>query len=126
MHDLSLRLLWSAIGLFLLITIIYLSLTHSPPTADVPGFDKIGHFAGYLSLMLWYAWLYQRRWHSPLALAFILLGVAMEYVQAATGYRHFEYADMLADGAGVLVGWLLGGTRLAGALQALERRWLGP
>jgi VanZ family protein len=85
--------------------IVWLSLTPSPPD---PGFaygDKLGHFAAYALLMAWFAWLYV----SPgarLAYAglWIAMGIALEFAQAATGYRSFELADMAADALGVAAG----------------------
>jgi VanZ family protein len=33
------------------------------------------------------------------------MGIAIEFVQGATGYRSFEVMDMVADAIGVLLGW---------------------
>ena len=56
--------------------------------------------------MLWFCWLY-RDWKTRIAYGAgcIALGVALEFVQRATGYRSFELADMAADALGVLIGW---------------------
>jgi len=37
--------------------------------------------------------------------AWIALGIAMEFVQRAIGYRTFDVLDMAADAIGVLLGW---------------------
>jgi len=80
--------------------VVWGSLTPSPPSA---GNDKVGHFVVYGVLMFWFAQLYARR--LPYAAGFIALGVALEFVQGSLGYRSFELYDMLANSAGVLLGW---------------------
>ena len=102
-----LRRCWQAVGWFGIGLLIYLSLTPQPPEIPVEQGDKIGHSLAYATLMLWWAQLLpnapQRRW---LAAALIGLGIALEYVQGWTGWRTFDYFDMLADAIGVALGWL--------------------
>jgi VanZ family protein len=91
--------------------IMFLSLTPKPLD---PGFaygDKLGHFAAYSLLMFWFCWLYRRR-ATQLAYGagWIGLGVALEFAQASTGYRSFEFADMAANSLGVLLGWGISAT----------------
>lgn len=80
--------------------VVWGSLAPAPPSA---GNDKIGHFAVYGVLMFWFAQLYARRMFY--AAGFIAMGVALEFVQGWLGYRSFELYDMLANAAGVLLGW---------------------
>jgi glycopeptide antibiotics resistance protein len=42
------------------------------------------------------------------------MGIALEFVQGALGYRSFEVADMFANTFGVLIGWAI-------ALLAVKR-----
>jgi hypothetical protein len=49
------------------------------------------------------------------------MGIVLELVQGLSAARSAELLDVLANAAGVLCGWLLGHTRAAIALQALER-----
>jgi VanZ family protein len=121
-RDLHWFKLWSVIGWLLIATVIYLSLTPHPIEIDVEQGDKIGHALAYFAMMMWFAQLYQRRLHAWWGLGFIALGIALEYVQGWSGYRDFEYLDMVADAGGVTAGWLLGGTTAAHWLSALERR----
>ncbi|MEO6422129.1 MAG: hypothetical protein ABIR84_05465, partial [Candidatus Nitrotoga sp.] len=46
-----------------------------------------------------------QQWAPRLLIAGLLvaLGVGIEYLQQMTAYRFFDYADMLANGAGVLL-----------------------
>lgn len=116
--------LWLTVGWALVALIVYGSLTPSPPQIHVPEGDKIEHLGSYGVLMGWFMQLYSRPAHLRLALLCIALGVGMEYAQLASGYRDFEYMDMVADSAGVLLAWLLGGTALGRILYDLERSLL--
>jgi len=117
--------LWLAVGWVLVGVVVYLSLTPHPVEIDLAHGDKLGHMLAYAGLMTWFAQLYQRRAHAWWGIGFIALGIALEYMQGWTGYRDFEYLDMLADGAGVTAGWLLGGTAIARLLGGFERRFNG-
>lgn len=95
------------IGFLLVAAVVYLSLTPHP--IEVPGEqgDKYGHIVAYSTLMIWFATIYHaRRERIALAVAFVLLGVALEFLQRLTGYRTFDIADMVADGVGVILGWV--------------------
>ncbi len=83
--------------------IVWLSLTPSPPQVPLESGDKLGHFAAYGVLMLWFAQLHARR--LPWAAGFLAMGIGLEFVQAGLGYRTLEVLDMAANAAGVLAGW---------------------
>jgi VanZ family protein len=83
--------------------IVWLSLTPAPPRLDIASGDKLGHLAGYGVLMFWFAQLYPRR--LAYAAGFVAMGITLEFLQAALGYRTLEVLDMAADTAGVLLGW---------------------
>jgi VanZ family protein len=86
--------------------IVFLSLTPKPPD---PGFaygDKLGHLAAYGLLMFWFCWLYRRSLtRLAYGLAWVAMGIALEFAQAQTAYRSFELADMATNSLGVLLGW---------------------
>jgi VanZ family protein len=113
---------WLALGWMMIGAVIYLSLTPHPLEIDVVQGDKMGHALAYLGMMIWFAQLYHRRLHVWWAVGFIALGAVLEYLQGWSGYRDFEYLDMVADAVGVVLGWLLGGTALMDVLSAFERR----
>ena len=115
--------LWWVIGAGLVALVAYLSLTPEPiDSGDVGGHDP-GHFIAYLTLMLWFAQLLRPGWGRVVAaVALVGLGVGLEFAQGLTTWRTFDVADMLDDGIGVAVGFLLAMTPLGGALAALERR----
>jgi VanZ family protein len=123
----GLRALWLALGWGWATTIVWLSLTPSPPTIDLEQGDKLGHLLGYGALMFWFCQLYPaRRTRLAYALGFAALGVALEFAQGALGYRSYELFDMVANALGVSLGWasaLLTGGRL---LARLETAFSGP
>ena len=94
--------------------IVGLSLMPAPPEMGIEGGDKLGHLLGYALLMFWFAQLYLRRVFY--AAGFIAMGIALELAQGGLGYRSLEGYDMLANSAGVLLGW--------GAARVLRRRLL--
>ncbi|HEU4351273.1 MAG TPA: VanZ family protein [Burkholderiales bacterium] len=90
-------------------TIVWLSLMPEPPELSIAHGDKLGHFAAYGLLMLWFTQLYAAR-GSRLAYAavFVAMGVTLEFVQGALGYRSYDVFDMYANTIGVVLGWALG------------------
>ncbi len=100
------RRLWLAIGWAIVAAIVYGSVMHSPPSLGFEQSDKLEHLGGYGLVMFWFCQLYRaRRARLGYALAFVALGVTLEFVQRWLGYRSFEVADMVADAAGVALGW---------------------
>ena len=102
--------LWFTIGLGWIALVIYLSLTSKPllPDVQITHFDKFGHFVAYCWLMFWFSNLYyQTKSRLLLMSGFILLGLCMELLQSQTASRLFEWADLIANITGVVVGLLL-------------------
>ena len=86
--------------------IVWLSLTPSPLEVGIAHSDKMGHFVAYGWLMFWFAQLYQERGiRIAYAIAFIAMGIGLEFAQDRLGYRSFELFDMYANVLGVLLGW---------------------
>ncbi len=101
------RALGLALGWGWAAAIAWLSLTPAPPVVDFAASDKAGHLAGYALLMGWFCFLYLRaRTRLAYGLGFLAMGIGLEFVQGALGYRHFEVLDMAANGLGVLLGWV--------------------
>jgi VanZ family protein len=124
MTELRYRKLWLGIGFALVALVVFLSLTPEPVDAGQLGGVKIGHFVAYLVLMLWFAQLY-RALPARIALvaAFVLMGVVLEYAQGMTGYRSFAYSDMGDNAQGVVLGFMVGSTRLGTTLARVEE-WM--
>jgi VanZ family protein len=78
--------------------------------------DKIGHLVFYavqVVLLIWAFLKLRRLIYLPLgilslcwSLSFVY-GVSLELVQAMLPYRSFDYADMIANGVGALLGALI-------------------
>jgi VanZ family protein len=118
----KLRVLWLGLGWLWVLAIIYLSLMPNPPEpVRFWGADKLEHALAYGLLMLWFCQIY-RRGRARLLLAFMLvtMGIVLEFVQRETGLRFFEYVDMLANAAGVIVGWAWARTRIGRVFAYLE------
>ena len=99
------RTLGIALGWLIAGSIVWLSVTHRPPVWHVSNGDKIQHLLAYATLSFWFGLLYPRLGARVLyAAGWVLLGVALEYVQRALGYRTFDINDMAADGLGVALG----------------------
>ena len=110
--------------------IIWLSLTPSPPSIEIEHSDKLGHLLAYGTLMFWFCQLYAARGaRLACAIGFAAIGVALEFIQGALGYRTFEVADMFANALGVLAGWAAaqatGGALLARLEKELSARLRG-
>ncbi|MDD4882575.1 MAG: VanZ family protein [Gallionellaceae bacterium] len=119
MNTLSYRRLWLAIGWGLVLLVIVLSLIPAPQLPKVGFNDKIEHMLAYFSLMAWFGQIYGARLKPVLAL--LALGATLEVLQGLSGYREMSGLDMLANTAGVTLGWLF--SRLApGLLAALDTR----
>ncbi len=118
-----LRRLWVGIGWFGVVLLIFLSLTPQPPEIPIEQGDKFGHAFAYAMLMYWWAQLLPAaRQRLRVAAALLALGIAIEYVQGWTGWRSFDYYDMLADAIGIALGWLIAPPRTPDLLALLGAR----
>ena len=104
-----------------LISIWILSFLPGSGMPSVPGNDKWHHALAYFACMFcwghWYTLPLQRL---KLAVGFILMGAAIEYLQGMTDYRSFEWLDMLADTVGVMLAWFVVTVQLS-----IKRRYAG-
>lgn len=128
MRSLRLAGLWQAVGWVYVFVVISFSLSPSPPDllTEFQGADKLIHLSVYGIMMLWFGCIYlpgPRLVH--FAVAFILLGIALDLVQGATDYRTMELLDMVSNACGVCLGGLLAKTRVGSALVWLEARLYG-
>jgi hypothetical protein len=123
LQDLRYRKLWVAIGVGLIVLVVYFSLTPDRiDTGTVEGFDP-GHMLAYFTLMAWWAQIVRAGWpRVALALALVAMGVGMEFAQGLTDYRVFDPADMRDNAIGVAVAFVLVLTPLGRVLAAVERR----
>ena len=113
--------LWRAIGIALILLVIYQSLNHDPIEVTVAEGNMAGHFIAYGTLMLWFSQMHEStRGRLLCAAAFGLMGLGLEFAQGMTDYRTFDLLDAAANACGVGLGWLLAPPRLPNFLAATE------
>ena len=117
-----LRNVWLTLGGLWVAAVFFLSLTpHPPQPISFSGVDKWEHALAYALLMLWFCQVYVGHGaRIRLLLLLVAMGVVVEILQGMGGYRYFEYADMLANSAGALIGWGLARTRMGRVFKMLE------
>ena len=120
------RPLWVALGWALVGAIVWLSLTTAPVQIDVAQGDKLGHFTGYGTLMFWFCQLHAARpQRIAYGLAWVALGVSLEFLQGWLGWRSYDPWDMAANTTGVALGWIAAvaiGARVFGWVERLAAR----
>jgi VanZ family protein len=123
LNDYKFARLWLTVGWVLILLVVFLSLSPEPPELiEFEQGDKLGHLVAYLSLMLWFANIYSRKNQQiSLSVAFFAMGAILEFLQGLSGYRTFQYSDMVANGVGVFLGWLLAKTWFGTFLLKLDK-----
>ena len=123
LNDYKFSRLWLTVGWVLILLVVFFSLSPEPPEViEFEQGDKFGHLVAYLSLMLWFANIYPgRNQQISLSLAFFAMGAVLEFIQGLSGYRTFQYTDMVANGLGISLGWFLAKTWLGTFLVKLDR-----
>jgi hypothetical protein len=115
---------WLILGWVLIAAIVVGSLIPQVPTFGIGISDKVEHFTSYFVLMLWFSGLYERRQHWLLALAFFLMGAALELLQGAlTTTREMDIDDALTNGAGVMAAFLVARFGLSAWARRVEDLW---
>ena len=121
---LKFRSIWLAVGYVMVAAVVYGSLMAKLPRGLIFYSDKITHIVTYCVLMWWFAQLYPPSRRLLLAALFVAMGVALEFGQAQfSRYRILDTADMLANTAGIIIGWVLVKTPLPLTIHRIER-WL--
>lgn len=96
------------------IMVLALSLLPLGPDAPTTGWDKTNHLLAFATLAVLGCLAYPER--IPITLLVLLAyGALIEVLQSFTDYRSAEWADLLADALGLVVGWGL--LRLGRALR---------
>lgn len=117
------RRLWYFTAALLPALIIVGSLWPVPPKllTSFHMSDKLFHLSAYFLLMIWYVQItFAYRQRILMAIVFIGLGIGLEFLQGLSGYRSFDWADAIANSLGVLLGLLLGFTRLQQSLLKID------
>ena len=110
------------IGWVLIAVTVFGSLAPAGPSLGFRIGDKVQHFAGYFLLMLWFSGLYPRERHLMLAVAFFLMGAALELVQGAlTTTRDMDVHDLVMNTLGIATAYLCARLGLANWARRLDR-----
>lgn len=114
------RSAWSAIGIALLLLLVYGSLAPAAVMPPLGANDKIFHGLAYFSMMTWFAQMYASlRTRCAVALTLVALGIAIEFIQPYVN-RQFDWYDMLANAEGVALALMLSLTPLRGTLAYID------
>ena len=120
-EPLQLIRLWYLLGGLLLLLVAVTSLM---PVPDIGVGDKTAHVVTYAILSGWFSLLaIDRAALGYSALGLMGYGMVIELLQGLTGYRHAEWADLLANAVGIGAGLLLY-PLAARRLLALVDTWL--
>ena len=115
--------LWLGLGWVLLALVCLGSLLPASAVSTLEN-DKLAHFGSYLILSLWFGGLYGKpRHYIAIAAILIAFGAVLDLLQGLTATRHFDAADILANSAGVLLGFLVSVAALGGWCRVVER-WI--
>ncbi|MCX7553293.1 VanZ family protein [Marinicella sp. S1101] len=89
------------------VALVVLSLIKLPqPQTQIPHSDKWLHLSSYCFLAYWFYHAYHA-FKYRITAGLIALGIGLEWLQALTPHRYFEWLDMLMNVTGVLLAWLL-------------------
>ena len=122
--DLKFRFFWLTIGYALVATVVFLSLTSAPVVLemDIPYQDNFFHAIAYFTLMAWFAQIYHDRFQrNMIAVVFVFMGMALEYLQGFDPNRYFEVADMVANSIGVALGFAVALSSAKNILLRVEK-----
>ena len=100
---------WNLCILVSLAAITFISLTPSVPTISdpIPFLDKFVHIGLYFIEGLFILSVSKKNIHTHSAIFLSAFGLLMEFCQGQTAYRSFEWLDLLANIAGILMALML-------------------
>lgn len=82
--------------------------------------DKLVHLIAFVGFMVWFGGVFKARLAPLVALGLAAYGISIELLQSLTVSRQAEALDVVADIAGVLLGWLLSAAGLSRWCLKLE------
>jgi hypothetical protein len=120
--ELAYQRLWLAIGISLVLVLVYGSLAPAKALPPIGGSDKFWHAATYFVVMGYFAQVFAAvRTRLLIATALIALGVTIEFIQPYVN-RHFDWFDALANGLGVALALPLSLSPLGSVLRYVDHR----
>jgi len=116
--------LWTFVGAAALAVLLYLCLEPAGQGGVFLIPDKLSHALGFFSLTVWFAALVERRLYLTVGLVMLTVGIAIEIAQDAMALgRAAEFADVVADLIGIVLGLLLSLASRESWLARIEK-WL--
>ncbi|MFZ4481047.1 MAG: VanZ family protein [Rhodoferax sp.] len=103
------------------LAVLMLALIPSPPRMLSTGWDKSNHMLAFASLGALGLLAFPQRL-TAVVLCVLCYGALIEVLQSFTPNRSAEWLDLLADAAGIVLGWAI--TGLMGRLTRLRRTLL--
>ena len=114
--------LWFAIGIALILLLLYGSLAPAKALPPLGGSDKFWHTATYFVVMAYFSQVYfalrSRLW---IAASLIALGVLIEFIQPFVN-RNFDWFDALANTIGVAAALAVSLSPVGSLLMLLDDR----
>lgn len=101
-------LAWLFGGLFVMVVVLGLALAPvNRVTAAWLLSDKLTHALAFSALMVWFCGVFRLPFTPVVAVGLLAFGGLIEFLQGMLPYRSAEFRDLLADGVGIAVGWVL-------------------
>ncbi len=116
---------WLFAGAVLLVIGLLSALSPVQSLVPVSMNDKVLHALGFLFFMLWFGGVFPVRVAPLLVVGLASYGIFIEVLQSFTPTREAEFLDLVADLAGILVGWALSRAGFSRWCATLES-WLVP
>jgi VanZ family protein len=117
---------WLGIGVLMLLTVAALLLLPMRGPDFAPAYsDKLVHTLVFCVLMTWFSGILQPRYRLAIFAGLLLFGTSMEWLQSLVYWRSAEALDLLSNVIGLLIGWALVRTGMAGWTQRVESTLFG-
>ena len=124
-HSLAYQRLWLAIGVLLILLLLYGSLAPAKALPPLAGSDKFWHAGTYFVVMAYFSQIYTPiRTRLLIAVALIAVGVVIEFIQPYVN-RQFDWFDALANSVGVVAALLMSLSPLGSILRYVDDRLKG-
>ena len=123
MYSLRVKWFWLIVSIFLIGAITYLSLLPANELPKLNVSDKVLHFVAYFILATWFVGFIKTRWYWLLGSVLLIFSYVIEELQGLSRWRQFDWYDVLANGAGIVVALILGLILLKGWSLKFEGRF---
>ena len=119
--------LWVALGWLFVVAAVGVCLLPGQDLGALANYnDKLMHATGYTALVIWFTGIYPRSRYVAIAVLLFGMGVAVEYLQEwMHAGRQRDWADVLANSVGIIIGVSLSLLLLGGWMQKVEN-WIAP